>query len=41
MMLTINADAHPLMTRMHKSDPKLPRDKYDKHGVIPIELGSS
>lgn len=37
-MLTINADAHPLMSRMHKPDPKLPTDKQDKRSVIPIEL---
>jgi putative SOS response-associated peptidase YedK len=37
-MLTINADAHPLMSRMHKPDPKLPADKQDKRSVIPIEL---
>jgi putative SOS response-associated peptidase YedK len=37
-MLTINADAHPLMSRMHKPDPKLPADRQDKRSVIPIEL---
>ncbi|MCG8985259.1 SOS response-associated peptidase family protein [Delftia acidovorans] len=37
-MLTINADTHPLMSRMHKPDPKLPADKQDKRSVIPIEL---
>ncbi|MBV7417889.1 hypothetical protein KW830_05410 [Comamonas sp. CMM03] len=37
-MLTINADAHPLMRRMHKPDPKLPPDQQDKRSVIPIEL---
>lgn len=37
-MLTINADAHPLMSRMHKPDPKLGPDKQDKRSVIPIEL---
>lgn len=36
-MLTINADAHPLMNRMHKPDPKLAADKQDKRSVIPIE----
>lgn len=35
-MLTINADSHPLMSRMHKPDPKLPADKQDKRSVIPI-----
>lgn len=37
-MLTINADAHPLMRRMHKPDPKLPADQQDKRSVIPIEI---
>ena len=36
-MLTINADRHPLMSRMHKPDPKLPPDRQDKRSVIPIE----
>ncbi|WP_304306264.1 hypothetical protein [Pseudacidovorax intermedius] len=36
-MLTINADEHPLMTRMHKPDPKLGRDEKDKRSVIPLE----
>jgi putative SOS response-associated peptidase YedK len=38
-MLTVNADAHPLMGRMHKPDPKLPADQQDKRSVIPIEDG--
>ena len=36
-MLTINADAHPLMRRMHKPDPKLAAEKQDKRSVISIE----
>ena len=36
-MLTINADAHPIMSRMHKPDPKLPPDQQDKRSVISIE----
>lgn len=36
-MLTINADAHPLMQRMHKPDPKLAADKQDKRSVVSIE----
>lgn len=36
-MLTVNADAHPLMSRMHKPDPKLPADQQDKRSVIPLE----
>ena len=35
-MLTINADHHPLMSRMHKPDPKLAPDRQDKRSVIPI-----
>ena len=37
-MLTLNADAHPLMRRMHKPDPALGPDQQDKRSVIPIEL---
>ena len=37
-MLTLNADAHPLMSRMHKPDPKLGPDEQDKRCVIAIEL---
>ena len=29
-MLTLNADIHPLMNRMHKPDPKLGPDRQDK-----------
>lgn len=36
-MLTINADDHPLMSRMHKPDPTLPHDKQDKRSVVAIE----
>jgi len=36
-MLTINADAHPLMRRMHKPDPKLGLDQQDKRSVVAIE----
>lgn len=35
-MLTLNADTHPLMQRMHKPDPKLPADRQDKRSVVPI-----
>lgn len=37
-MLTINADHHPLMSRMHKPDPNLPADRQDKRSVVAIEL---
>ena len=36
-MLTINADAHPLMNRMHKPDPKRPPALQDKRSVVPVE----
>ena len=36
-MLTINADAHPLMGRMHRPDPKRPPHMQDKRSVVPIE----
>ena len=35
-MLTLNADQHPLMNRMHKPDPKRPPHMQDKRSVIPI-----
>ena len=35
-MLTLNADAHPLMRRMHRPDPKRPPDLQDKRSVVPI-----
>lgn len=35
-MLTLNADAHPLMRRMHKPDPTLDPDEQDKRSVVPI-----
>ena len=38
-MLTVNADAHPLMSRMHKPDPQLPADQQDKRSVVAIESG--
>lgn len=37
-MLTMNADSHPLMSRMHKPDPKLPDDKQDKRSVVVIDV---
>ena len=36
-MLTMNADHHPLMSRMHKPDPKLPPDAQDKRMVVVLE----
>ena len=37
-MLTLNADAHPLMSRMHKPDPKLGPDQQEKRSVVAIEF---
>lgn len=36
-MLTVNADDHPQMSRMHKPDPKLSPDQQDKRSVVTIE----
>jgi putative SOS response-associated peptidase YedK len=36
-MLTINADTHPLMNRMHKPDPNRPAHLQDKRSVVLIE----
>jgi len=36
-LLTLNADEHPLMKRMHRPDPKRPTDMQDKRSVVPIE----
>jgi putative SOS response-associated peptidase YedK len=37
-MLTVNADTCPLMSRMHKPDPKLPAEQQDKRAVVPVEV---
>ncbi len=37
-MLTINADHHPIMNRMHKPDPAYGPDDQDKRSVVSIEL---
>jgi putative SOS response-associated peptidase YedK len=36
-MLTLNADHHPLMKRMHKPDPAYPPDEQDKRSVVALE----
>jgi len=36
-MLTINADGHPLMGRMHRPDPARLPEQQDKRSVVPIE----
>ena len=37
-MLTVNADDHPVMSRMHKPDPTLPPHQQDKRSVVSIEM---
>jgi putative SOS response-associated peptidase YedK len=36
-MLTMNAEDHPIMRKMHKPDPKLAPDKQDKRSVVALE----
>jgi putative SOS response-associated peptidase YedK len=40
-LLTINADDHPIMSRMHKPDPKLPADQQDKRSVIALNIADT
>ena len=40
-MLTVNADAHPVMRRMHKPDPNYPPDEQDKRSVVAIQDGQA
>ncbi len=35
-MLTVNADAHPLMRRMHRPNPKRLPKMQDKRSVVPM-----
>lgn len=39
-MLTLNADDHPLMRRMHRPDPKLSGSAQDKRSVVPIDASN-
>lgn len=36
-MITCNCDAHPLLARLHKPDPKLPSEQQDKRAVAHID----
>ena len=36
-LLTLNADEHLLMNRMHRPDPKRPSHMQDKRSVVPVE----
>lgn len=38
-MLTINADAHTIMSRMHKPDPNASADQQDKRSVVALADG--
>jgi putative SOS response-associated peptidase YedK len=35
-MITQNCDGHPVLSQMHKPDPKLPAEKQDKRAVVPL-----
>lgn len=35
-MVTLNADHHPLLRRMHRPDPDRPSDQQDKRAVVPL-----
>jgi putative SOS response-associated peptidase YedK len=37
-MLTLNADKHPLMSRMHRPDPKRPPHMQDKRSLVLIAV---
>lgn len=37
-LLTLNADAHPLMRRMHRADPQRAPELQDKRSVVAIEV---
>ena len=37
-IVTLNADSHPLMSRMHRPDLKRPLNLQDKRSVVPIAL---
>lgn len=36
-MITCNCDAHPLLSRLHKPDPRLPADQQDKRSLVHID----
>lgn len=35
-MVTLNADHHPLLRRMHRPDPERPPGQQDKRAVVPL-----
>ncbi|RYX97000.1 MAG: DUF159 family protein [Comamonadaceae bacterium] len=36
-LITQNCDAHPLLSRMHKPDPRFAPELQDKRAVVPVE----
>lgn len=36
-MVTVNADLHPLLSRMHRPDPERPPHQQDKRAVVPLD----
>jgi putative SOS response-associated peptidase YedK len=40
-MVTLNADAHPLFSRMHRPDPTRPETMQDKRAVVPLPPSAS
>lgn len=38
-MVTVNCDGHPLLSRLHKPDDKLPDDAQDKRSLVCLEPG--
>lgn len=36
-MLTCNCDHHPMLSRLHKPDPKLPPDQQDKRSLVHVD----
>lgn len=39
-MITVNCDGHPLLSRLHRPDPRLPDDKQDKRAVVHVGPGN-
>ena len=36
-MITVNCDAHPMLSRLHKPDPKLPDHAQDKRSLVHVQ----
>ncbi len=35
-MVTVNADRHPLLSRMHRANPERPSTQQDKRAIVPL-----